>query len=102
MSEIRMGYCKILGVTNFSFGENIFLFGVLGARLFMNKKQGKNVHCSCPVDYLQIKEFCYFIITFFTSFPCLRINNPLVSGVTSRPCRSKKRAEASDCVAVSA
>ena len=44
MSEIRMGYCKILGVTNFSFGENLFLFGVLeitfgvlGAGLFMNK-----------------------------------------------------------------
>ena len=32
MSEIRMGLLQItLGVTNFSFGENFFLFGVLGA-----------------------------------------------------------------------
>ena len=48
-----------LGVTKIAFGENLFLFGVLeitfgvlGAGLFMNKKQGKNVHCSCPVNYL--------------------------------------------------
>jgi len=29
-----------LGVTKISFGENLFLFGVLGAALFMNKKAG--------------------------------------------------------------
>ena len=29
-----------LGVTKITFGENLFLFGVLGAALFMSKKAG--------------------------------------------------------------
>ena len=85
-----------LGVTKITFGENLFLFGVLeitfgvlGAGLFMTKKNKARTYIVLALLIISTdKRICYFIITLRTVLPCLRITKPLDGPFSSRPCRS--------------